>query len=1268
MPKPLARVRATAISLLLAFSVAPVDGQTGSGVIRGVVLDLQGSGVVGAKMTLTVPDGGRTREVQTGSDGEFVFPNLQPGAYDIGAEAAGFKKAVQAGIRASVAATTDVSIRLELGPVTESISVSAQTQPLQTADATVGNNFDGTRIQQLPLNARNIVGLLSLQPGVTRSGEAFGGRRDQANITLDGVDVNDQLTGLDAAARSLQGSYEALSSVLRSTPESVQEFRVVTLNPNANQGRSSGAQVSLVTRSGGNTFHGATYWFHRNTLTTANDWFNNAAGRYLAADTQVLQGIATAGDPRVPRPKLIRNIFGAALGGPIKRNKTFFFANYEGRRDASETSVLRTVPSESLREGILRYQNTSGGTTTVTPAQFAALFPGTGGVNPVVLDYLRRAPLPNFLGAGDGLNLVGYRFNASTPAIVDTYIARLDHRISDSQSLFVRGNIQGDKYTLPRQFPDSATPAFWSHPNGFVVGHDWTVTPRLINTVRLGLTRQSFSYRGDADANAVRFFTYRPTSEQRSSSRVSPTWNLTDDLSWSKGKHLLQFGGNFRAIENQTESFIFDLLSTNFAFYNGGANALNAPLPGLASSFAGNSAPAVAILLGRLTQYTANVHYDRNGNIQPVGTPLVRTYRTKETEAYIQDVWRVRRDITLTIGLRWSGNSPVQEIGGYQIAPTVNLNDFFNNRVAGAEAGRPFNDPIGFDRSGRANGKPDPYRWNKSNFGPSAAIAWSPHLGNDGVSNLLGLNGKSVIRGGFRMLYDRFGSALMSLFDANALGFTAATQVASGSFNLTNNLPPLLTGQTDTRGLPLLPSLTDIAFPRSFPSDEAGRFASALDASLRTPVQYVWNVSYGRDLGKDFTVEIGYTGRAARNLLVSRDIVQRNNLREPASGQTWFQAAGVLGELHDAGLLLGTNGFNAAVPALPFFENLFPGNRIQQAAERSTGRALPVLNGLTPSQQAAALVAKGSGLNNTNWGALQGILDDSSVLGRNAFIHPQYLSLLTYSTMGTSDYNGGFISVRKRFSSDVAFDFNYTLSKSFDTGSGLEGGGGPNFEGLLLNSLSPNGSRSVSDFDIRHNFNANYLVGLPVGKGKRFVRNASSFVDALIGGWQLTGIWRYHSGLPINFPDAAGRNAVASQQSSRIVRTRPIQSSPGDVNGRPNLFSDPTYAYQSLRNPRAGEEGDRNVFRLPHYTTMDMGLGKSFRMPYSEQHSLQFRWEVFNVTNAQPFDGRGMTVTVNQDPNLSTPVAQWGQFTQSATPTGETRPGRIMQFALRYSF
>jgi len=369
------------------------------------------------------------RSQLTGESGEFSFPGLPPAAYRLDVEAQGFEKLTVERVTAAVNLTTEVPVRLEVGDVTQTVAVTGKQEPLQTADATLGNTLEGKRIEELPLNARNIVGLLSLQPGVTRFGEVNGGRRDQADVTLDGADNNYQLTGLDPIALALGLGPQAFESVLRATPESVEEFRVVTSNPNATDGRSSGAQVSLVTRSGANHFHGRAYEFNRNTAFTANDWFNNQAGRYLPTDSQVLQGLAQAGAERAPRPQLNRNIFGFTASGPLIRNRLFFFFNYEGRRDASETSEARYVPTEAFRQGTLQYLNTAGGVTTVTPSLLAALFPGTGGVNPVVLQYLQAAPVPNYNGIGDGLNQEGYRFNAKTPAAYSTAILRLDYRI-----------------------------------------------------------------------------------------------------------------------------------------------------------------------------------------------------------------------------------------------------------------------------------------------------------------------------------------------------------------------------------------------------------------------------------------------------------------------------------------------------------------------------------------------------------------------------------------------------------------------------------------------------------------------------------------------------------------------------------------------------------------------------------------------------------------------------------------------------------------------
>jgi hypothetical protein len=292
-----------------------VFAQTGTSSVRGTVTDSQGHTVAGATVTLSNSERNFARTQTTKEDGGYVFNAVPPGVYRLEAEAGGFKKVSISDVSALVDSPVDVNVQFEVGNVTEVLNISAATEaPINTTDASTGNAFENRRIVELPLNARNIVGLLSLQPGVTRQGEVNGGRRDQANITLDGVDVNEQQTGLDivnASTTTTPGN--AFSSVIRVNPDSVQEFRVTTSVPNATQGRSSGAQVSLVTKSGTNEFHGSLYEFHRNTVTTANDWFNNALGRNAS------------GKEIAPRPKLIRNLYGGSLGGPILKNRVFFF-------------------------------------------------------------------------------------------------------------------------------------------------------------------------------------------------------------------------------------------------------------------------------------------------------------------------------------------------------------------------------------------------------------------------------------------------------------------------------------------------------------------------------------------------------------------------------------------------------------------------------------------------------------------------------------------------------------------------------------------------------------------------------------------------------------------------------------------------------------------------------------------------------------------------------------------------------------------------------
>jgi hypothetical protein len=1263
---------------LLVLSLLTAQGafaQTGTASVRGTVVDAQGAAVAGATVTLRNDEKNFSRVQTTNEDGGYTFTLVPPDTYRLEVEGAGFKKTTISNIAAQVDTPKDVNVTLEIGGITETVQItSANEAPLNTTDATIGSTFESRRISELPLNARNVVGLLSLQPGVTRAGEVNGTRRDQSNILLDGIDNNEQQSGLDIVSSlttQVPGyAGDAFGSVLRVTPDSVQEFRVTTTNPNADQGRSSGAQVSLVTKSGTNEFHGALYEYHRNTVTTANDYFNNAIGRYtqgVEADEAIVnQGQANFGDLKAPRPKLIRNIFGGAIGGPIIKNRLYFFYNYEGRRDAEAQSVLQVVPTATLREGIVRYQNTAGGITTLTPAQLAVLFPDTVGpqtpqaVNPIGLALLQTAPLPNDFTTGDGLNTAGFRFNAPISSELNVHIARFDLTLTDRQSVFLRGNYQNDLYGQAPAFPTTPSPDIWVHPVGFVAGHNWTLTNTLVNSFRIGLTRQSFTRQGDSTDNLVNFrFVYQPFLYQRGLSRTTPVWNVADDLSWIKGTHTVQFGGNLRFVSNKRVSYAnaFDSAIINPSYYANNGSTLDDPLPGLDPGAIFSTRAAVAAVLGRFSQYSYNVTYDKEGNVLPVGEPSDRTFATQEYEFYGQDIWKIKPNLTLTYGLRWGVGTPVYETNGFQTSPTVSLNDFFRRRQEGADAGQPLNELLTVELSGRANGRPDFYKTDWNNFAPNVSVAWSPDFGDNFFGRAFGREGRSVLRGGFRMLYDRVGSGLAVGFDLNnALGFSSSNTVGPNTVDTSANLGPLFGGLgQNIRSFPYISVPGPLTFPLSVPADSSLRIEQTIDDALTTPRQYSFNLTYGRELPKGLSFEASYIGRLGRNLLVERDVMQFNNLRDPQSGTTWYEAANILADWR----------FNnvpfASIQNIPYFENLFPdfgavaGDAFFGDPTLSTTQALYLIHGK-------------EGFDYPDFTGIQTLLQDftGSTVSPYPFYHPQYGTLSVLSSIGSSDYHGATFSLRQRYRSSIFVDLNYTFAKSLDNGSPIEADAqlGGN---LTRNSFDLSKSKSFSDFDVRHNFNANWLVELPFGSGRRFGSGMPKVLDAILGGWQLTGIFRWHSGLPAGTPFDVGFWNTNWQITNFGVRLRDTETCQDDVDGSPNIFCNPTDAYQSFRNSRAGEVGDRNVFRIPSYIVLDSGLSKTFKMWYSENHRLQFRWEVFNVTNTQRF-GTLSNFSLNQNPNENTPEQDFGRYVGSQTPTGENRPGRVMQFALRYTF
>jgi hypothetical protein len=1235
--------------LLSLLACSNAFAQTGTATVRGTVSDAQGAAVAGASVVLRNEAKNFTRTQTTNSEGGYVFTAVPPDTYTIEAEAAGFKKVLISNVQALVDTPVEFDVRLEIGAITEIINVTASTDaPLNTTDASTGAAFESQRIQELPLNARNVNNLLALQPGVTRQGEVNGGRRDQANFTLDGVDTNEQQTGLDIVNPS--GTVtpgDAFASVIRINPDSVQEFRVTTSNPTSTQGRSSGAQVSLVTKSGTNEWHGSLYEFHRNTATTANDYFNNALGRN------------PDGTLIAPRPKLIRNIFGGSIGGPIKPDRLFFFYSYEGRRDAEEQSVLRNVPTATLRQGIVRFRNVDGGITTLTPADIAAIYPATGGVNPAALAILQTAPLPNDFTIGDGLNRAGFRFNAPVSSELNVHIARFDLTLNDRHTLFFRAAYQDDLYGQAPMFPDTPRPSLWVNPKAYVVGHTWSVTNTLVNNLRLGLTRAAFTQQGDSSETSVSFRdVFQPRLYRRTLSRTTPVFNVVDDVSWVKGTHTVQFGTNLRFIRNNRTSFqnSFDAALTNYQFYETGGSSIRDPLSGtLDPDFEFDYGVAATTVLGRFSQYSIRSNFDINGQPLPPGSPAERSLATEEYEVYGQDTWKLRPNLTLTYGLRWGVNTPVYERNGLQLVPTTNLGDFLDRRIASAAAGTPLNELITFDLGGKVNERPGFYEMDKDNFAPTLAVAWSPDFGNNFFGRLFGRDGRSVIRGGFRMLYDRVGSQLaVSSESENSFGFTSESTNGSTSTNTTTRLGPLVTGlNPDVRTFPRVTAPASLTFPLSFPADEVDRIVAGIDQSLTSPIHYSWNVSYGRELPKGLSFEASYIGRAARNLLLVRDVMHLNNLVDKASGLDWYGAAGALNDLRLA------NAPVESVGPIPYFENLFPG----------LGDFIFGDPSLSSTQAAYLLHARSAvgGFDITDFTLMQLILDDAGVFP-NAFFHPQYAALQTLSSVGKSNYHGGTFSLRQRFGNEFLFDFNYTLAKSMDNASTLESL--RVLSNVIRNPIDPDLEYSVSDFDVRHNINANFLVQLPFGRGKALWSDMGRVSNTLLGGWQLSGIMRYHTGLPAGSPGDF-EWATNWQSQSNGVRLRDVSSGNcANVDGFPNLFCNPTEAYRSFRNARAGETGERNIttLRIPSYFTLDMGLTKNFSMWYSENHKLQFRWEVFNVTNTQRF-GVISNLGLNPEPfRANSAPEDFGRYIGSQTPVGESRPGRVMQFALRYEF
>ena len=1355
------------VAILLTFAGVAFP-QASSTSLQGTVTDPSGSAIPGALVLLSNNESKLERSATTGLQGEYRFLALPPGTYTLTVSAKGFARYSQTALQLLVNTPATANVLLKVGAATESITVTSEAPALNMVDASIGNPFNETQVKQIPLEGRSVPELLSLQAGVaytgnrpdlnnpavkdqdTRNGAVNGARSDQSNIMLDGVDVNDQSSGY------------AFTSVLPTTLDSVQEFRVTTSNYNADQGEGSGAQVSLVTKSGTNNFHGSLYEYHRNTITSANDYFIKGAEARL-------------GQSNTP-DKLIRNIFGVSVGGPIKKNRLFFFANYEGTRQREEDSTVRTIPTPSLCQGIIQYNDVNGGIQRITQSDFTVGRNGFGPLDPLALGINPHIENPSHTGyfdttfctgqfvandtsVGDGLNYAGFRFRAPVSLDNNVFIGRIDYHLTENgkHTLFWRGALQ-NIYNPEAPFLPGSPPEqiMTDHSKGFVVGYTAVLSPSKVNTFHWGFTRQSTGFLGNTNQEWNTFygldqgFSYSHNSQ-------TPVQNLLDDFSWTKGRHSLQFGGNIGIARDPRfslqHSFHQGKGATNWMAPTGFANTagsyldpVNIGLPEPKSTFQYDY--PVLGLLGMVSDVVANYNYDKLGNPAREGLPVSRNYGLEWYELYGQDSWRVKPNLTVTYGLRWSLFPPPWEVNGFQATPTCytadnpltgcpswafNTGTEFNHFAASMKQGIGYDSVpfIGFRLGGPANNAPGWYNFEKSDFSPRISFAYSPRPHDGWLRSLFGEGDQTVIRGGFSRVYDRAGMQLLSTFDANPPGGVATTiqnLCCLAGYDDAAHVPRIAninavpTYGCNPVGAPCgspanLPPFLQPPPPALHPLTTNQAITWGIDQSVKTPYAYAFDLSIGRELPKRTSLQVAYVGRLGRHLLTQRDLRQPLDLVDPLTGIDYYSAATALAKIalqHPTSSFKGNYGaFTAFVntitdqmvgPTAQFWHDMLP--KLAPGASNFSTYGGPHFIGFSASPGNAGLIQAiydnyydpflsyvgnevvGIGYVDLYGGVEDNLFDTYTLCakppctasgpgtlaapfggGYGDALNYQSTSMFAWSSIGNSNYNALQTTLRKQFGNGVQFDLNYTYSKSIDITSSATrlswasccNVGAPGTR--LVNAFDPNGRRGVSDFDTTHQINANWIVELPFGKGKRYA-NTSGVADAVIGGWELSGLARWTSGFPFTVDNGNFWATNWDEQGIAQLVGRTHTGSFRQPDGSVSAFANPTAAFNDFQHPFPGQSGSRNVIRGDGYAGLDMALNKRWMMPI-EGHSLQFRWEVFNVPNLHRF---------NVDSGLQTGtacacIASLQQLPSSfGDYTGLLTQPRVMQFALRYEF
>jgi hypothetical protein len=1218
--------------------------------VTGVVTDQTGAVIADVSVTLENPQTGAVYKAVSNAIGSYTFTQIKPGpGYQLRFTHEGFAPVLISGLYMNVDAVRTQNAEMKAGAAETVVEVSAASEnvTLNTSDATVGNNFQVQFLNDLPIaNRDSPSALFTQQPGVTLDGAVTGARVDQSRVTLDGLDVNDYATGY-------------FGTIVGNAPvDSVQEFRGVGAGFQSTSAGGGGGQFELVTKSGTNSYHGSLVEYHRDTSFEANDWFNNNSG--------------------VPRPPLIRNQFGGSLGGPIIKNKLYFFFDYNGRRDTLSNLVRRTVPMDSFRNGNLAYIDKNGNVQTLDSNGVKALDPLGAGFNPDLLSLFNsRYPVANDLSGAEGdlLNTAGFVFNAPFPYREDDYVQRVDYNLNEKMKLFGKGSFTRTNGTQAAiRFPgDPETFPFLDKSYTWVVGHTWTINSNMVNQASFGEVFEDFAFPntfnptgitqyitmgGNGTGGAILSAPY--PSAINAQDRTYPIPIVRDDFNWQKGKHGLQFGGTFKYISPKGNT-ILD--------YNTPTIGLGGNTPQLDSSLEPGdicpaSAPpdqcnsnaiqlydsAFALALAPYTASSATFNYDAQGNPVPQGTGSRGDYRYYETELYFGDTWKVTPNLTLSYGVRWTDYTVPYEIHGLQSIQNTGFDDYFKARLDQSAASLSGNDSvplISYSLGGKANHAPAYFKPQHTNFGPRFAFAYNPSFSH-----------KTVINGGAGIIYDQ---TVVNAVQYQQSQFSYLFQAsATQPFGVPGDPTTSLLNDTRFTGVdnpvdpPAAPAIVKPFFPfvdntgTPFGLQNGQAFNESIDTNLKTPYSIGYNFGVQHEFQHGYILKLNYVGRLGRRLLAQADANQLIDFKDPISGQTMSEAFASITQQ----LRAGVDPFS--VTEQPWYENvLTPGAGAAIGFPDNTTVVTGVLS---------SLVARGDFADTMQALSSFGPFFPGGVLlPANVGMGSQFSENTFYTNKGSSSYNGFLVTLHKNLSSGLQFDMNYTWSHSIDNTSLIANAAAFGGTGFICDVVRPRECRGNSDFDVTQYLNGNFIYDLPFGRGKAFGSTAPRWLDEIVGGWTVSGLPSWHTGLAYN---ATGNAFVAGYANNApSILTGSIADLDIHLNGGKgqalNAFKDSGKAFGDFTGPVGFTIGTRNNLRGPGYFNLDLGLGKTFPV-YGDRVVLKFRADAFNAFNHPNFATPNVDITSNQFGVISNTVGTGINNAESSA--------RVLQLALRLEF